>query len=378
MRIVLLALHLSRHSGGLAASVPPLARTLADREGLDVHIVGLRDPLSPEDWRDWGPQVHPADPRGPRRFGWAPALRRVLDELDPDVTDVQGVWMYLSVANRCHTRRSHRPYVVTPRGMLDAWAVAHHRWRKRLVGWLFEYRHLQRASCLRATSEMEARYIRAFGLRNPIAVIPNGVELPQELPPSKADQPTVVYLGRLHPKKNLEVLLRAWQAAERQRPDWQLRIVGPDEGDYRRRLEQLARALGLARVIFPGPVPPPRKWQILAKADLVVLPTHSENFGMVVAEALASGTPVIVSRGAPWDAVERVGCGWWVEPEVEAFARALLEATEAGRERLAAMGRAGRAYVEREFAWSNIAERMEDLYRWVVGGGVRPSFVVTN
>lgn len=358
--------------------MPPLVRTLADREGLDVHVVGLRDPLAPDDWRDWGPQVHAVDTRGPRRVAWAPDLRRVVADLRPDVTDVQGIWTYLSVANERHARRTRRPYVVTPRGMLDAWALHHHRWRKRLVGWLFEHRHLRRAFCLRATSSMEVGHIRAFGLRNPIAVVPNGTELPNGVSFAKGRRPTVLSLGRLHPKKGLDVLLRAWKEVENQRADWRLRIVGPDESGHRAELERLAKRLGLARVEFSGAVYASGKWRVLAEADLFVLPTRSENFGMVVAEALACGTPALVSRGAPWESVERLGCGWWVDLEASSFARALLEATALDRERLAAMGMVGRRFVESRFAWPVVASQMAELYRWVAGGGSPPSCVVTD
>lgn len=375
LRVCLLAAHLSRHSGGLAASVPPLAREL-EAQGVEVTVLGLRDPLAPEDWRDWGPRVGYVDPKGPRRLAFAPELGRALAELSPDVVDVQGIWMYLSVASLAHGRRTGRPYVVTPRGMLDPWALGHHRWRKRVLAWLFEKRHLGRAACLRATSEMEARHIRSFGLCNPVAVVPNGVDVPEAVPLEPEGEPTVLYLGRLHPKKGVDLLLHAWSRVERERRDWRLRIVGNDENGHRRDLERLATDLGLRRVSFHGPVHGAEKWTTYAAADLLVLPTRSENFGMVVAEALACATPAVVTKGAPWESIEREGCGWWVDVDAHALARALLDATALERNDLADMGRRGRAYVARTFAWGRVAVQMAAVYRWVTGAGLRPEWVL--
>ncbi len=378
MRICLLTAHLSRHAGGLATSVPVLAWSLARRGDLDVHTVGLRDPRAPDDWREWGPQVHTTNTYGPRKFAWAPGLHLVLRELRPDVTDIQGIWTYVSVANLRTSRRTGQPYIVTPRGMLDAWLVRRRRWRKKLGYWLYESAHLKSARCLRATSLMEVRHLRAFGLRNPIAVIPNGLELPEHRTFQKGSRPTVLYLGRLHPKKGLDLLLHAWSRVEVQRQDWWLHIVGPDEEEHRIKLERMSRAMNLKRVAFSDPVYGETKWRVLGEADLFILPTRSENFGMAVAEALACGTPVIVSKGAPWASVEEVGCGWWVDVDAGALARALLEATAIGRRKLAEMGVAGRRFVEQHFASSAIAEQMVTMYRWVAGGGSPPPFVITD
>ncbi|MGA2953504.1 MAG: glycosyltransferase, partial [Caulobacteraceae bacterium] len=151
--------------------------------------------------------------------------------------------------------------------------------------------------------------IRAAGLANPVAVIPNGVDLPSEVAGPRTGPLTILSLGRIHPKKGLESLVRAWERLEAIWPDWRLRIVGPAELGHDRELAALAGSLGLARLSVEGPLYGGERLEALRGADLFVLPTLSDNFAMTVAEALAAGTPVISTRGAPWAGLEREGCG---------------------------------------------------------------------
>ncbi|HEU4950675.1 MAG TPA: glycosyltransferase, partial [Holophagaceae bacterium] len=186
---------------------------------------------------------------------------------------------------------------------------------------------------------------------------------------------TLLYLGRLHPVKGIDRLLRAWARLEAERPDWDLRILGPDNGGHLAELQRLAAALGLRRAAFGGPVYGAEKVQAYLAADLFVLPTHSENFGMTVAEALAAGTPAVVTRGAPWEGLVREGAGWWIDPGTEALEAALREATALAPARREAMGRAGRAWMARDFAWDAIGRRMAETYRWLREGGAPPPWV---
>jgi glycosyltransferase involved in cell wall biosynthesis len=244
---------------------------------------------------------------------------------------------------------------------------------------LLQRRDLEAARALVATSEMECEGLRRFGLRQPVAVIPNGVELDDgnvaDLSGShRGDRErTALFLSRVHPKKGVLELVRAWgQAAP---TGWRLCIAGPDEGGHWGQVERLVRQLGLGdRVEYLGPVEGERKAALYREADLFLLPTFSENFGVVVAEALAHGLPVITTRGAPWADLVAHRCGWWIDMGVEPLVAVLREATALTDEERAALGARGREYVRR-FDWGRIAEQTLALYRWILGQGERPDVV---
>jgi glycosyltransferase involved in cell wall biosynthesis len=218
-------------------------------------------------------------------------------------------------------------------------------------------------------------------LRQPIAVIPNGIDLPDlasTMPPTDREGRTVLFLSRIHPKKGIPVLLRAWRRLEPRFADWELVVAGPDERGHLAEVQQLARGLDLARVAFAGPVHGEAKQSLYRRADLLVLPTHSENFGMVIAEALAFGVPVVTTTGTPWQELERRGCGWWIELSEANLAAALEAAMSLPQERRVAMGRRGRRWMEQSFPWSRVAAEMKSVYQWALGGGPPPACVLTD
>jgi glycosyltransferase involved in cell wall biosynthesis len=185
----------------------------------------------------------------------------------------------------------------------------------------------------------------------------------------------VLYLGRIHPIKGISNLLHAWRAVAPKFGDWQLRLVGPDDGGHLVQMQRLAHDLELPRVAFAGPRYGTEKNAEYSGADLYVFPSHSENFGMSVAEALAHGVPVVTTTGTPWEKVEEHGCGWLVPPTAAGIQRALNEAISLDRPSLGKMGQAGRAWMQREFSWSRVAQDIESAYRWILGGGSPPNFV---
>jgi glycosyltransferase involved in cell wall biosynthesis len=204
-------------------------------------------------------------------------------------------------------------------------------------------------------------------------VLPNGVEVPESIVPTTGGRTRrALFLSRLHPKKGLALLVEAWA---RVRPEgWELVIAGPDERGHRALIQDRIDAAGLmGEVRFAGAVDDERKWALYMSADLVVLPTRSENFGLVVAEALGAGVPVLTTRGAPWAALERERCGWWVAPTAEGVADGLARATALPDRELRAMGERGRAFVQEAFGWPHVAREMLGVYRWVLGGGARPA-----
>jgi glycosyltransferase involved in cell wall biosynthesis len=186
----------------------------------------------------------------------------------------------------------------------------------------------------------------------------------------------VLSLGRVHPKKGLDRLVRAWARIEPEFPSWRLRIVGPSEVGHDKELEALARKLGAQRIAIEGPIyEASAKLGAYRNADLFVLPTLNENFAMTVAEALAAAMPVISTRGAPWAGLERERCGWWIDYGVEPLVVALRHAMTIGSPERQAMGLRGRSWMVRDFGWDKIAGDMLDVYDWLRSGGPPPKSV---
>jgi len=312
-----------------------------------------------------------------RKLGISSALDRALAAGRHAVWHMHGLWMMPSVYPARHAAQLGTSLLLSPRGMASAEAMHFSAGRKRIFWHLQQCRALEAVDCFHATSADEARAIRTLAFRQPIAVIPNGIDLPVVSVPPRCNTKgrELVSLGRIHPKKGLDRLVAAWARVEADFPDWSLRIIGPDEGGHAGELTAQARSLGLGRVSIEGPVVGPDKWPLLARADLFVLPTLNENFAMTVAESLACGTPVISTKGAPWSGLVTEGCGWWIDHGVEPLASQLREAMALSPERRATMGGKGRAWMQRDFGWDCIAVQMMDVYRWLRGCGDRPTQV---
>lgn len=367
--------------GGPAYSVPRLAVAL-QKCGVQqtVHAVGQGTPAG-----DRAIQLCPQDfvnVPGLRSFRLSSALKRALISraATADLFHVHGLWLMPNVYAGSVSQAAGTPLVVSPRGMLAPAALNFSRGKKRLFWHLLQRRAYARAALWHATSNEEAQDIRDFGIAAPIAVIPNGIDLP----PLLADHPevaacrTVLFLSRLHPKKNIPALLEAWRQIGAQRPDWQLVIAGPDERGYAVQLQAQVAKEAIERVQFTGPVYGPAKDALLQSADLFVLPTLSENFGIAVAEALAAGIPAIVSKGAPWPGLATERAGWWIDQGVGPLVAALLEATAMTAAERRAMGLRGREWMARDFGWGRIAQDMTSAYSWVLGAADRPACVLAH
>ena len=220
--------------------------------------------------------------------------------------------------------------------------------------------------------------VRRLGLRAPVTIIPNGVDVPDEVVWDEASgRQMLLFLGRIHPTKQVDVLLRIWRKVQGRFREWDLCIAGGDGGGgYLDEMRRRAGRLGCERVTFPGEVFGAAKEELLRKGHLFILPSHSENFGVAVAEALAHGLPSIVTKGAPWGGLEREGCGWWVDNRQDSLIESLEFALSLPSSSLRDMGFKGHEWIKRDFSWEHIAGMMEQTYQWLLGRGAKPDWVV--
>lgn len=300
---------------------------------------------------------------------------------EPDIVHDHGIWLAHNHRLAKLSAARSVPRLVSVHGMLEPWTLNHKRWKKRVAWWLYQRRDLARAHCHHATAEMEAANVKRLKLGVPVCVVPNGVDIPPNLARNarriqqgdveKPKKRTALFLGRLHPKKGLPMLVEAWACV---RPaGWEVRIAGPDEAGHRAEVEKAVHAAHLNNEIsFIGPLEGEAKTLALFGADLLVLPTHSENFGIVIAEALAHGLPVLTTTAAPWPMLREYACGWWVNPTVDGIADGLRQATSLEAATLGAMGRRGRKLVATQFGWERVAKEFSTIYENLCRGN-RPA-----
>jgi poly(glycerol-phosphate) alpha-glucosyltransferase len=390
MRVGLVTAQASRHSGGVWTNVRRLGRALTG-VGVDAELFALADGWSSADCAAWaGPPLRLHAVVGSAAFGYAPGLVAALEAAELALLHAHGLWMYPSLASlRWSRRRRRRPYVISPRGMLDPWALSNAAWKKRLVGWWFESAHLARAACLHGLAEAEARAIRAYGLSNPICIVPNGVDLPADgglarprwLEAPGRDRRILLFLGRLHPKKGLASLLAAWRdvRGEPGARDWLLVVAGWDQGGHERQLRRLAAEHGIdGSVQFVGPQFGDDKAASLAWADAFVLPSLSEGLPVAVLEAWSYGLPVLMTEACNLPEGFAAGAALPIGTDPASIAaglRALFAMSDAERRD---MGARGQALVRERFIWRSVGERMAAVYQWVLGGGPPPACVLTD
>lgn len=416
MKIAFVTASVSRKAGGLHKSVRRLAQGLSNSASY-VQAFALNDEYTAQDRASWHPvSVLAFASYGPARFGFAPGLTNALVASDAQLVMSHGLWMYPSVSTTRWHAITGRPYIVHPHGMLDPWAVRNSRLKKRVASMLYERKHLQNAACIRALCESEARAIRAYGLQNPIAVIPNGVDLPVEEQGTvdgsrssvigglnAAGRKVLLYLGRLHPKKGLVNLLKAWAALRHSRPSalnsqldqWVLAIAGWDQNGHEAELKRLARDLNLrwsdlrslvpsdsqpsplnSQLVFLGPQFGPDKANCYRHCDAFILPSFSEGIPMVILEAWAYAKPVLMTPECNLPEGFNSNAAIRVEGNPESIERGLEQLTRLSASDLHSVGNRGRALVVERFAWPNVAAQMKAVYEWALGGGTAPGCVI--
>ena len=290
---------------------------------------------------------------------------------------IHGLWQeHCALAARA-ARAHKKPYIVSAHGMLDPWALNHKRRKKQWYLTLIEKRNLQQAACLHALTPFEAESYRKLAPGVPVAIIPNGADVPGYADPERflarfpalRNRRLALFLARIHPKKGLDILCEAWRGVSARWPDAHLVLAGPDSENSRVAIEAQIRSLGIEdRVTFTGMLAGADKWSALAAARVFVLPSYSEGLSVSVLEALGMGCPVVVSEQCHVAGIIENRCGWQIQPRAEEIESALDAVFALPSADARSMGAAGRALVKRSYSWSTIGARMSSLYAWVNGG----------
>jgi len=404
---------ISRKAGGLFDAVSRLVQS-QKQQGMDVKVFGLLDEFAGEDLKAWNPvPVAAFKPSWPNLIGRSPKFFEALNDFAPDISHTHGLWLYPGITVKNYSRKNNRPYLVSPHGMLDPWAMKNSRWKKQIAWRLFEQEHLRGARCLRALCVSETNSIRQLQLKNDIAVIPNGIDLPENgrwkseggNPPWKnhvePGRKTLLYLGRIHPKKGLVNLLKAW--AESQKPEvrsqksekWVLAIAGWDQGGHEAELKRLCDELKIPfadirkekaesgkqkadfppSVVFLGPQFNGNKAACYRHCDAFVLPSFSEGLPMVVLEAWANSKPVIMTPECNLPEGFQAGAALKVEATEAGMVAGLNELQRMTDNERTAMGSRGHDLVVERFTWSRVAQQLQSVQEWVLGGGAKPGCI---
>jgi glycosyltransferase involved in cell wall biosynthesis len=359
--------HIDERFGGIASSLPRFSQAITDTGRFRSRLVALCGETETVPAHLSADAVHRL-PAGRLRWAVNASLNRNLESLisSSAIVHIHGLWDEHSVTASRLCRALCKPYIVSAHGMLEPWALNNRKRKKQAYLSLIEGRVLRGAAGLRALTRAECTDYRNLALNNPITILPNGVDLPAEASPAQflAAFPhlhglrLILFLGRIHPKKNVDLLCRAWAKLHESFPLAHLVVSGPEEDKTPGVLARLVRDLGIEdRVTITGMLRGPMKWAALSAASCFVLPSHSEGFSIAILEALGSGLPVIVSRPCHFPEVVNAGCGWEIEPVEDQLTERLSCMLSLSTDCIAEMGRKGRELVARDYTWSRIGER---------------------
>ncbi len=377
--------HLDRRFGGLSTAVPNLAATVASDPEYAVSLAAF---CIPDEIYDHASLAKLAVSTWPASRGaWLsqPTLSSQFKSLirASSGVHIHGLWEQSTFIAARLAGAASIPYILSAHGMLESWAVNHKRLKKALYSALVERANVQGAAALHALTTTEAQDYRRFGASRPIAIIPNGVDIPLTRNPglflakfpALRGKRILLFLSRIHPKKGVDILIEAWSKVARHHADAHLVLAGPDFESTQSKVEALIASHHLEdHVLFTGMLDEPLKSSALAAADCFVLPSYSEGLSLAALEAMAASLPVILTDRCNLDHVARHGAGWVVPATALTLQSALEEVLENDLASNCAIGARGRSLVQSTYSWPHVASQMRDLYSFVEGGAIPTSF----
>jgi len=301
-----------------------------------------------------------------------------------DLVHINGFWPYSTYAASRIAYTYKVPYILRPAGALEPWRLRNPRFKwfkKEIYLKLIGESTMEHAACLHACSTKEAENFRLAGYRGPITIIPNGVDTneftggdgseAEAYWPELKNRPVLLFMSRLSPEKGLDILIPVWADLVKSAPykDTMLVIAGPDDRGYRKVVEGMIETYDVgSQICMTGMVRGREKLALLRRADVFVLPSYSENFGIVVAEALACRTPVITTTGTPWEQLQEVDAGRWVLPREAELAQALRELLNMSQSERVAMGQRGQNLIQENYTWDRVVPKFLTVYNCILNG----------
>lgn len=364
------------NSGGVSTCTYDLLKGLNKIDCFtDALTLDSNDPtdrlIGDESWV----KFQPYDAMTP--YGISSNIKKYLyDENEYDLYHTNGLWLYCNHITSSIARKKCKPYIISTHGMLYPHALKCSAWKKNIMRKLYFDRDLSMANCIHTTCKEEMYYYRKLKFDNPVAVIPNPISIVTPFNThSKGTIFRLGFLGRIHPIKRIEQIIYAWSNLNNLVEDSELLIMGKGDKSYMNFLGKEIKRLNLHNVLFLDFVSGHEKYEKLASLSCLCLPSESENFGMVVTEALSVGIPVIASKGTPWEELNKYHCGWWVDNDVETLSSTIQEVLNTSEEERIAMGERGKQLIKNNYSVEIVADKMKRLYEWVLYGGEKPEFV---
>ena len=374
MKVVFLTASTSRKAGGLYFTITEFTKSLLAKD-IDVSVIGLDDEDSLKDRIGYGkvPVIPYKCVNIPvlKTFGYSNELCNILECVSPDIIHLQGIWMYHSwVALKYKQKHSDTVIIIEPHGMLDPWAVKNSAWKKKIVGHLFEYKNLRTADCIHALCQSEKESIRAFGLKNRVEIIPNGIDIKNTLE-AENKKNIIQYIGRIHPKKGIDLIIDAVKLIHDTNSQlisqWKIRIAGWDQNNYQKELENKVHKYGIEKYIeFSGPRFGMDKEKDLIESKAFILPSYSEGLPMSILEAWSYGLPVIMTEYCNLPEGFSSGAAIKVDTNAMSVAKGLNSIMTASADELKIMGTNARELVSNSFTWSKIAEDTIKMYKSLI------------
>ena len=361
MKVIHFIPSIDRTSGGVGAYMQLLSKELGKL--CELHIVTSKseNPLPVEN-----ATLHYIPCNITAYFKMKKEWISLLNTIHPDIVHVNCCWLPCSAFTQKWAQQLGFKVILSPHGMLEPWIISRNYWTKKLPALLlYQKSAVANADHIHATARSEKENLLKLGYNNKIEIVANGIDVDSIVMKDNWERKKkILFLSRIHVKKGIEFLLEATALLKEQLTDYTINIAGEGDYDYIVSLKNRAQELGIEKMVnFCGGVYGEMKWKLFRDADVFILPTYSENFGIVVGEALACGTPVITTKGTPWEELNTEHCGWWTEIGTDATFNALKDFLSLSKDELMNMGNNGRKLIKNKYSAPIIAQNMFLLYK---------------
>lgn len=355
---------IGKSGGGVSAYLQVLSHDLGKL--VDLHIVTRQStnelPLD-------NCTIHYIDSSIKHYITVKKQFHKILNDIKPDIVHINGCWMLQCSWITFWAKKAGYPIVLSPHGMLEPWAIKKNYWTKKLPALiLYQKKSIQISNIIIATAQSEKNNLLSLGYNNNIQIVPNGIITENiECKKSWNENKEILFLALYRKNKGIDILLQAISKIKKELQGWTINIAGI-EADYTiHDLQKMASQLDISDLVnITGPLYEEHKWNAFKNADVFILPTLNENFGIVIAESYLCGTPVITTKGAPWKLIEENQCGWWIDRSVDNLVSALLDFISTTPQRRMQMGLTGLKLVKDNFSSHIVAKKMVEIYTSIV------------